>query len=133
MKVETKLFGLLVVFFLPVAYIYGHFTRWHEPVGFAGLVLTAALCALIAFYLWWTGRKLEERPEDDPAGEIAQAEGDYGFFSPHSWWPLAVGATAAMVFLGLAIGWWLVIIGIPLAAMAVVGWTFEYFKGDHAL
>ena len=40
------------------------------------------------FYLWWTARKLDDRPEDDPAAPISAAEGEYGFFSPHSWWPL---------------------------------------------
>jgi uncharacterized membrane protein len=44
-----------------------------------------------------------------------------------------VGACAAVVFLGLAVGWWLVIIGMFLASLAVIGWTFEYFRGEHAV
>lgn len=133
MKAEIWLFGFLAIFFVPVWYIYGYFTHWDEPVGSAGLVLAAALCVLITFYFWWTARKLDERPEDDPSGLIADAEGDYGFFSPQSWWPLALAGSAALIFLGLAVGWWLVVIGVPLTAIAVVGWTLEYFHGEHAI
>lgn len=133
MRTETKLFALLVAFFAPVAVIYGFFTHWREPVGVVGLLLASGLAALIAFFMYWTGRKVDERPEDNPEGEIADADGDYGFFSPYSWWPMALGAAAAVVFLGLAVGWWLMIIGIPLLLLSAVGWVFEYFHGEHAL
>ena len=33
-------------------------------------------------------------------------------------------------FLGLAVGWWLFIIGAFFAIPALVGWTFEYWKGQ---
>jgi len=64
---------------------------------------------------------------------ISVAEGEYGFFSPHSWWPLALGAAAGVVFLGLAVGFWLLTIGMFLAALATIGWTFEYFRGENAV
>ena len=133
MKVEYKLFVVIGAFFTVVGLIYGFFTQWDEPVGPFGLLLSAGLSALIGFYLWWTGRKLDPRPEDDPLALISVAEGEYGFFSPHSWWPLALGASSALVFLGLAVGWWLFIIGMCLAALATVGWTFEYFRGENAV
>ena len=88
---------------------------------------------MIAFYLWATARTPPARPEDDPSGDIAEAEGEYGFFSPHSWWPLPLAAAAAICFLGLAVGWWLFIIGAAFGVVALVGWTFEYFKGDDAV
>jgi hypothetical protein len=133
MKTETRIFTQLAAFFVVVALIYGFATRWNEPVGVAGLFLSAGLGAMIALYLGVTGRRLPERPEDNPNGEIEEQEGDYGFFSPHSWWPLALGATAAVCFLGLAVGWWLFIIGAVFGVVALVGWTFEYFKGPHAV
>ncbi len=133
MKVEYKLFVLIGAFFTVVGLIYGLVTGWSEPVGPFGLLLSAALSALIGFYLWWTGRKLDPRPEDDPSALISVAEGEYGFFSPHSWWPLALGAASAVVFLGLAVGWWLFIIGICFATLALIGWTFEYFRGENAV
>lgn len=133
MKVEYKLFVLICAFFTVVGVIYGVVTDWSEPVGPFGLLLCAGLSALIGFYLWWTGRKLDPRPEDDPLAPISAAEGEYGFFSPHSWWPLALGASSAVVFLGLAVGWWLFIIGMCLATLATIGWTFEYFRGENAI
>ena len=34
---------------------------------------------------------------------------------------------------GVAIGaWWLVIIGVVLGAVALSGWVFEYYRGEHA-
>ena len=119
MKIEYKLFVILAAFFAPVGLIYGIFTGWREPVGAAGLLLSSGLGIMIAFYLWATARRLPE--------------GEYGFFSPHSWWPLPLAAAGAMVFLGLAIGWWLFIIGATFGVIALVGWTFEYFKGPHAV
>ena len=133
MKVEYWLFGGGVFVFAPFGVIYGFFTHWQEPVGVAGLFLAAGLSALVGFYLWWTARKLDDRPEDDPAAPISAAEGEYGFFSPHSWWPLFLGLAAAICFAGLAVGWWLFIIGAFFAIPALVGWTFEYWKGQHAL
>jgi Cytochrome c oxidase subunit IV len=133
MKVEFKLFAAIGVFFAAAGLTYGMVTHWSEPVGPLGLFLSAGVAALIGFYLWETGRKLDPRPEDDPHALISAAEGEYGFFSPHSWWPLALAASAAVVFLGLAVGWWLFIIGVCLAALATIGWTYEYFRGEHAV
>jgi Cytochrome c oxidase subunit IV len=133
MKVEFKLFVWIGGFFILVGILYGMLTQWREPVGPFGLLLCAGLSALIGFYLWWTGRKIGPRPEDDPLAEISDVEGEFGFFSPHSWWPLALGVSSAVVFLGLAVGWWLLIIGMCLAALATIGWTFEYFRGEHAI
>src|SRR5688500_5951325 len=106
MKIEYKLFLVVALFFLPVGLIYGIATDWGEPVGPVALFLSSALGAMVAFYLWQTSRRLPERPEDNPAGEIVEQEGEYGFFSPHSWWPLPLGLSAAVCFLGLAIGMW---------------------------
>ena len=133
MRVEYKFFAILAVFFIIVGTIYGIATDWLEPVGPVGLYLCTGLCLMIAMFLWWTGRKLDERPEDNLEGEISDVDGDYGFFSPHSWWPIAVAGAAAIVFLGLAIGWWMVFIGAPLMALAATGWVFEYFRGDNAI
>lgn len=133
MKNEYNLFLLLAVFFAPVGLAYGIFTDWREPVGPAGLFLSAGLGLMVAFYLRVTGRRLPERPEDNPGGEIDDLEGEYGFFSPHSWWPLPLAGAAAVCFLGLAVGWWLFIIGAAFGVVALVGWTFEYFKGPHAV
>lgn len=125
------LFG---VFAAACSVLYGVWGDWYEPVGVVGLALGALLGFMIAAYLNITRRKLEGvPPEDDPLGEISDIAGDYGFFSPHSWWPLFLALTAALIFLGLAVGWWLVALGAFFAGPALVGWVFEYWKGPHAL
>ncbi len=47
MKVETLLFSSGVLFFAPIAVIYGIVTQWQEPVGVAALFLTAGLSLLV--------------------------------------------------------------------------------------
>ena len=69
----------------------------------------------------------------DQMAEQEEADPDYGFFSPYSWWPLWLGLSAAICFLGLAVGWWVFAIGAFFAVPALIGWTFEYWKGAHHL
>ncbi len=135
MSVEAKLFQWGSIPFFIVAAIYGWATHAFAPegiewVGVVCLLLVALMTGMIGFYLGNTARKLDARPEDDPAGEISDAEGDYGFFSPYSWWPLFLGGSALLLFLGLAVGWWIFIVGVVFGIIALLGWTFEYFHGD---
>jgi hypothetical protein len=132
MKVETWLFGAGTFFFAPVGVIYGILTRWDEPVGFVTLLLTGGLSLMVGWYLWFTSRHIDPRPEDDPMAPIDSLAGEYGFFSPHSWWPLPLAASSALVFAGLAVGWWLMYLGLVLAGLALIGWVFEYWRGAHA-
>ena len=132
MKVESWLFGAGTFFFVPIGVIYGILTSWREPVGPTGLILTGGLALMVGWYLWFTSRHIDPRPEDDPQAPIEAAAGEYGFFSLHSWWPLPLGAASALIFAGLAVGWWMVTIGILVGALALVGWVFEYWRGAHA-
>jgi hypothetical protein len=132
MKVETWLFGSGVFFFTPIAIVYGLITNWNEPVGVVAIGLTAGLGFLIGGYLFVTSRRIDPRPEDDPLGDIAQGAGELGEFAPYSWWPLALAGAAAVIFAGLAVGWWLFYIGAGLGALALVGWVYEYYVGEHA-
>jgi Cytochrome c oxidase subunit IV len=131
-KVETLLFSSGVLFFSPIAIIYGIVTQWHEPVGVAALLLTAGLAFLIGLYLWITARRIEPRPEDDPYGEIRQGFGEQGVFAPYSWWPLPLAFGSAVVFAGMAVGVWMILIGLGISSVALVGWVFEYYRGEHA-
>jgi hypothetical protein len=133
MRVETKLFLYLFVFFVPVMLIYGVWTKWTEPIGLTALILTGGLFLLSGFYFWMTGKKLPLRPEDNATGEIAEAEGNYGYFVASSWTPLWLGMAGAMCFLGLAIGWWLFIIGAAFGIVAVCLWVFESFSGEYSI
>ncbi|MEI2775286.1 MAG: cytochrome c oxidase subunit 4 [Tetrasphaera sp.] len=131
MKSSVLVFGLIAVFGAVMAPIYGIATDWKEPVGPVGLFLAAGLGVMVAFYLWLTNKRLGYLPDDNPEGEIAEAEGDYGDFSPHSWWPLWLALSAAVTFMGVAVGWWMVAVGAFFGVFALIGWTFEYYKGPH--
>ena len=87
---------------------------------------------LVGFYVLFTGRRLPKRPEDDSQAEIEEGTGELGFFSPHSWWPLFVGLAAALAAVGVAIGWWLFLIGALALVLSVIGFVFEYYRGLYA-
>ncbi|NHC44895.1 cytochrome c oxidase subunit 4 [Motilibacter aurantiacus] len=130
MKVEGWLFASGVIFFGAIAIIYGVVIQ--EPVGTTALAFTAGLSLLVGFYTLFTARRIGLRPEDRKDAEIAESAGEIGFFSPTSWWPLAVASGAALVTLGLVFGWWLVGLGAAALIMAVIGMVFEYYRGEHS-
>jgi len=131
-KTETRLFLLLAPFFVVAGVVYGFMTHWREPVGFLGMPLLGGLTAMIGAYLALTARRIDARPEDDENGEIADGAGDMGVYAPWSWWPLVLGAAAATGFLGLAVGWWILYMAFLLAIVGLVGWVFEFSRGQHA-
>ncbi len=130
MKVEGWLFAAGFFFFAIAAVIYGLLAE--EPVGTVALAFTAGLAFLVGYYLLFTARRIDPRPEDSKTAEIVDGAGELGFYSPHSWWPLAVAAAAAISFLGVAVGWWLFIIGAGVSVLAVIGLVFEYYRGEPA-
>ena len=130
MRVEGLLFAAGVVFFVVVGLVYGFTT--HEPVGTVALLFTAGLAALPGFYPLFTGHRIGERPEDRKDAEIGENAGELGFFSPQSFWPLVLAASVALVALGLAIGWWLVALGVGCLLLSILGFVFEYYRGEHA-
>jgi Cytochrome c oxidase subunit IV len=130
MKFEGSLFIGCAIFFGAADIVYWYFSK--DPTGTTALALSVALAFLTGFYLLFTGRRLPERPEDSPDGEIEQGTGELGFFSPHSWWPLYVGLAAALAALGVAIGWWLFLIGLLALFLTTIGFVFEYYRGVYA-
>ena len=131
MKIESRLFTFLAPFFLLVALAYGWLSEW-EPVGTVALLLLVGLVGMVGWYLSATAKRIDQRPEDDPYGEIEQGAGEQGVYAPWSWWPLAIAAGAAICFLGLAAGWWIFGIGVVVSILALVGWVFEFSRGQHA-
>src|SRR5438046_1346767 len=103
-----------------------------DPTGSTALGVSVVLAFLIGFYVLFTGRRLpRERPEDRKEAEIAEGTGEIGFFSPHSWWPLFTGLSAAVSALGFAIGWWLFLIGMLFTLLSAIGFVFEYYRGHY--
>jgi hypothetical protein len=130
-KVEGWLFAAGFFFFSLAAVVYWLLSG--EVVGTVALAFTSGLAFLTGYYLLFTARRIDRRPEDSVDAEISDGAGELGFYSPHSWWPLPVAFFAATTFLGIIIGWWLVIIGVIGGALAVIGLVFEYYRGEPAL
>lgn len=133
MRETSNVFALLAIFFVPVAVVYTLWTTYlgvTEWAGITALWLLAAMNTMAAFYLKSAVKKLDRDPGDNPRGDIADSAGDYGFFSPGSGWPIVLAAAATLLAAGLAIGWWVFIIGVVIGVVSLIGWSFEYFRGD---
>jgi hypothetical protein len=130
MKVEGYLFVFSALFFAIMDVIYWLWS--HDPTGTTALALTVGLAGLVGFYVLFTGRRVDPRPEDNKDGEIADGAGELGFFSPHSWWPLFAAMAGATASVGVVIGWWLVMIGMLAVILAAIGFVFEYYRGHFS-
>lgn len=139
MRANVILFWLLSAFFALAAVVYAIWTTLDgldagpEWVGIVAMGLAAVLSAFIAFYL---GRVHASQggplPEDRLDANIDDGDPELGFFSPWSWWPIVLAGAAALAFLGLAIGFWVSFIAIPLVLIGLVGWVYEYYRGNFA-
>lgn len=145
MVANTRLFWILTGFFAILAVVY---TVWSiidfnntpeairrvsavEWAGTIAISLTAILSALIAFYLGRThSAQGGELPEDRLNANIDDGDAEQGFFSPWSWWPIMLAAGAALLFLGIAVGVWIAAIGAGLTLISLVGWMYEYYRGN---
>lgn len=131
MKINQNLFALLGVFFLAVGIVYVIWTRGTEWVGISGLFALAAMQFLVAYYLRLLDKEYRTGVDDKDDGEIQEYAGVYDRFAPWSWWPLGLGTAAAIVFIGVAVDWWIFIIGVFMGLFFVTGWVFEFSKGKH--
>ncbi|QAY74068.1 cytochrome c oxidase subunit 4 [Agromyces protaetiae] len=141
MRANIILFWILAVFCTAAAAAYAIWTAaagiephgGPEWVGTIAVSLTAILSAFIAFYL---GRVQSAQggvlPEDRLDANIDDGDAELGFFSPWSWWPIVLAGAAALGFLGLAVGFWISFIAIPIVVIALVGWVYEYYRGNFA-
>ncbi|HNA99769.1 MAG TPA: cytochrome c oxidase subunit 4, partial [Marmoricola sp.] len=96
------------------------------------LTMTALLAIMVTLYLGFHASRMDARPEDRKDGEIADGAGELGFFPPYSWWPLWCALSLAVMVYGVVIGWWLFIIGAVFGIVALCGFVFEYYRGEHA-
>ena len=132
MKVEARLFEIVTAFCFLVGIVYAVLTG--EPVGVAGLFLTGGLCLIVGTYFRFVARRLETRPEDNPEAEVSDGAGDVGFFSPGSYWPIALAGSAALLAISLAFFLvWAIAISMVILLLAVGGLVFEYHirPADH--
>jgi hypothetical protein len=136
MKVEARIFDIVTVFAFVVATVYaamtGTMTRdGVEPIGTVALILTGGLALLVGSYFRFISRRIESRPEDTEDAEISDGAGELGFFSPGSYWPVAMAGCAAIVGIALAF-WaiWLLIMAVVALLIAIGGLVFEYHSGQ---
>lgn len=136
MKTNARIFLLLTVFYIVDAAGYAIWATVVngkiEVIGTAAISMLVFLSGFITFYLYKTNSVQGLVPEDRLDANIEDGDAEIGFFSPWSWWPLALGLFAALAFASLAIGWWLFFIAFPLALVAIIGFVFEYSRGQHA-
>lgn len=136
MKVEARVFLVVAVFFWAVAGLYGWWTdrvQGHiEVAGLAALILSGGLLGISGGFFWFVSRRIDPRPEDRLDAEIAEGAGELGFFSPGSYWPVGIAASATVAGLGLAFfQMWLALIGVLAILFTVGGLLFEYYVGGN--
>ena len=136
MKVEARLFLAVCAFCWVAAIVYGFWSKQSqhhvEVVGVSALILSGGLLGIPGGFFWFVSRRIDPRPEDRSDAEIAEAAGDFGFFSPGSYWPIAVAGAATVTGLGLAFQQlWLVIVGALILLFNIGGLLFEYYVGGR--
>lgn len=135
MKTNINLFWILLAFFALLTAVY---TIWAlidtgrvEWVGTVAIGLCAVLSAFIAFYLQLVNRSTGGLlPEDRLDADIDDGDPELGYFSPWSWWPVFLAGGVTFTFLGLAAGIWIMYYAVPLALLGLVGWVYEYYRGN---
>lgn len=110
---------------------------WYQAIDWTGgtaLLFSVFMSAMIAFYvqLVHRGQKGVELPEDRLDADIDDADAEVGEFSPWSWWPILLAGAAALGVLSLAVGIFLLPFAIGLLAVSLVGWVYEYYRGNFA-
>ncbi|GAA1981217.1 cytochrome c oxidase subunit 4 [Amycolatopsis minnesotensis] len=137
MKVEARIFDIITGFAFLVAIVYGVMTAYMsgygvEPVGLVALILTGGLSLLAGSYLRFVARRIEPRPEDREEAEISDGAGELGFFSPGSYWPIAMAAAVALAGISLAFFHiWMLIATLVVLLIAIGGLVFEYHTGPN--
>ena len=136
MKIEARIFLVVAVFCWVAAAVYGFWSNaayGHvEWAGLAALILSGGLLGISGSFFWFVSRRIDPRPEDRADGEIAEAAGELGFFSPGSYWPLGLAAAATLTAIGFAfVQVWLILVGTAAVLFNVGGLLFEYYSGGR--
>ena len=128
MIVGGELFAYGTVVYVGLAIIYWFMSG--DVVGTTALALTGGLAFLISFYVLFTAKRVGPLPEDNELALISDIDPDYGFFSPYSWWPFAIGLAVAIFVLGFVFARWMMVFGLFAIMMAIYGLIFEYYRGE---
>jgi hypothetical protein len=137
MKTNIGVLWVLAVYFYVLTAVY---TVWAiidtgvvEWIGSIAIGLSGILASFIAFYLQVQLRNQGGvLPEDRLDADIDDGDPELGFYSPWSWWPFMLAAGAAIAMLGFSVGIWVAFYAIPVVLIALVGWSYEYYRGYFA-
>jgi len=137
MRAQTNIFWILAAFFAigDAAYIVWNIIAMGgiEWTGTVALTISVILPLFLGFYFSRTlGSQHGDLPEDRIDADIDDGDAEVGQFSPWSSWPITLAAGAAVLVLGLAVGFWLCFIGAGVTIVALVGWVYEYYRGNFA-
>ena len=138
MKLEARIFLWIALFCFVVAGIYAGWTNWNgdgiEVAGTTALVLSGGLLGISGSFFWFVSRRIDARPEDRNDAEIAEGAGELGFFSPGSYWPVAIAARRhddrPSAWRRCSTGWWAWACVVILYTTG--GLLFEYYVGERA-
>ena len=137
MKTNIGVLWVMAVYFFLLTAVY---TVWAiidtgavEWIGTIAIGLSGILATFIAFYLQVQLRNQGGvLPEDRLDADIDDGDPELGFYSPWSWWPFMLAAGAAIAMLGFSVGIWVAFYAIPVVLIALVGWSYEYYRGYFA-
>ena len=110
---------------------------WYSAIEWAGataLTFGIFMAGFVAFYIQMVhkGQRGIALPEDRDDADIDDGDAEIGEFSPWSWWPLVLAASAAIGIISLAVAQFLFPVAIMIFAVAIVGWVYEYYRGYFA-
>lgn len=152
MKVNATVFWVLAAFFAVVAAVYAAWS-WTTAAsqladvaqrpGIVGMAagpewagtLTLGLCSILWVLLaYYVGKSYKsqggELAEDRLDANIDDGDPELGHFSPWSWWPIFLAASICLALMGFAVGIWITFIGVAVTGIALVGWVYEYYRGN---
>lgn len=132
MRLEANIFWMPSIFFFIVSVVYGFLTSWNEWVGITALLLSGGMFIMVGVYFKMLEKRHGSRPEDDNDADISELAGEQGVYAPWSWWPLVIGLGAALGFLAMAVGWWIMVPAVMVGSVGLVGWVMEFSTGRHA-
>jgi hypothetical protein len=137
MKTNIVVLWVMAAYFFVLTAVY---TVWGiidngevEWIGTITIGLSGILASFIAFYLQVQLRNQGGvLPEDRLDADIDDGDPELGFYSPWSWWPFMLAAGAAIAMFGFSVGIWVAFYAIPVVLIALVGWSYEYYRGYFA-
>ncbi len=117
MKVETMLWAGVTGYFVAITAIYAGVGG--SAAGVVILAIAAGFGGLVAGWSWRYGRRHAPRPSDIGSADATDATGSMGEFPAASLRPLGLAAGFSIAVLGVALGSWMIAIGLALVGSQV--------------